>query len=289
MAYKALVTALAFGAALALSGSGTAAAMGSAHVAALQVALRAQGVYGGAVDGLDGPQTTGALRELQRRAGLPDSGVLDAPTRKALGLYGAPDLGSRTLGLGDAGWDVAELQFLLAWHGFPSGTFDGVFGAHLEAAVRRYQRWAGLPVVGYAGPATMGSLTSSSSPSCPITLSWPLQAPVGDPFGSRGARFHAGIDLIADAGMPVMAAAAGRVSYADYLAGGWGLLVVISHGDGVRSMYVHLSRVDVVVGQQVDAGTEIGLVGATGDASGPHLHFEVRVRGAAVDPMTALS
>ena len=84
------------------------------------------------------------------------------------------------------------------------------------------------------------------------------------------------------------AAAGGRVTYAGRLAGGWGLLVTIAHGDGVRSMYAHLSEIDVKVGQRLEAGDHLGLVGATGDATGPHLHFEVRVRDAAVDPLPAL-
>jgi len=86
----------------------------------------------------------------------------------------------------------------------------------------------------------------------------------------------------------VGAASAGRVTYARRLAGGWGKLVVVAHRDGVRTMYAHLSSIAVLVGQRVAAGTVLGAVGATGDASGPHLHFEVRVRGAAVDPLGAL-
>jgi murein DD-endopeptidase MepM/ murein hydrolase activator NlpD len=69
---------------------------------------------------------------------------------------------------------------------------------------------------------------------------------------------------------------------------GWGLLVTIAHRDGVRTMYAHLSRIDVRLGERVRAGERVGRVGATGDATGPHLHFEVRVRGAAVDPLSAL-
>ena len=64
--------------------------------------------------------------------------------------------------------------------------------------------------------------------------------------------------------------------------------MTIAHRDGVRTMYAHLSRVDVRVGQRVRTGARVGLVGATGDATGPHLHFEVRLRGAAVDPLPAL-
>jgi len=115
-----------------------------------------------------------------------------------------------------------------------------------------------------------------------------VQAPVGDGFGPRGNRFHAGIDLAARLGTDVAAAAAGRVTWAGRLAGGWGNLVVVAHGDGVRTMYAHLSTIAVRVGQRVATDTVVGAVGATGNATGPHLHFEVRVRGAAVDPRTAL-
>jgi murein DD-endopeptidase MepM/ murein hydrolase activator NlpD len=70
--------------------------------------------------------------------------------------------------------------------------------------------------------------------------------------------------------------------------GGWGKLVVVKHGAGVRTFYAHLSRIDVKLGQRVSTGAGVGLVGATGQATGPHLHFEVLVQGAAVDPLTAL-
>ena len=64
--------------------------------------------------------------------------------------------------------------------------------------------------------------------------------------------------------------------------------MTIAHRDGVRTMYAHLSRVGVRLGQHVGVGARVGRVGVTGDATGPHLHFEVRLRGAAVDPLPAL-
>ena len=78
------------------------------------------------------------------------------------------------------------------------------------------------------------------------------------------------------------------MTFAGHARGGWGNLVVVAHRDGVRTMYAHLSVVIARRGQSVATGTRLGLVGATGEASGPHLHFEVRLRGAAVDPLTAL-
>jgi Peptidase family M23/Putative peptidoglycan binding domain len=261
-------------------------AAGDARVAALQVALHARGVYAATIDGIEGPATHRAVRSLQRRRGLAVDGVVGPYTRRALGRLGRHPLGSRVLARGAVGWDVAALQFELAWHGFPSGPLDGVFGRQTRGALRRFQRFARIAVDGRAGPATLAAL-AAPLPRSPLALAWPLHAPLGDGFGPRGDRFHAGIDLKAAAGSPVAAAAAGRVAWAGWR-DGWGLLVVVAHADGVRTFYAHLSRADVAAGDRVAAGETIGAVGATGDATGPHLHFEVRVHGAAVDPLAAL-
>ena len=263
------------------------AAHGSANVAALQVALRAQRLYAGSVDGVEGPGTAVALRRLQRRSGLAADAVAGPLTRRALGRRGRPAFGSRLIGPGDRGWDVAALQFLMAWRGFPSGAIDGGFGAHTVAALVRYQRWAGLPADGRAGPATLRSL-QLAAPRASATLSFPVAAALGDRFGPRGDRFHSGIDLLATAGTPVHAAGAGTVAFAGWDSGGYGNLVVVDHGNGVSSWYAHLSRLDVTSGAAVTTATQVGLVGATGHATGPHLHLEVRVRGAVTDPLAAL-
>ena len=263
------------------------AARGSANIAALQVALRAQRLYAGSVDGVDGPDTAAAVRRLQRRAGLDADGIAGAQTRRTLGRRGRPAFGSRVVRPGDRGWDVAALQFLLAWRGFPSGTIDGGFGEHTEAALIRYQRWAGLSADGRAGPATLRSV-QLPAPRAPVALSFPVAAALGDRFGPRGDRFHSGIDLLAAAGTPVRAAGPGTVTFAGWSAGGYGNLVVIAHANGVSSWYAHLSRIDVPAGAAVTTATRVGLIGATGNATGPHLHFEVRLRGAVTDPMAAL-
>jgi peptidoglycan hydrolase-like protein with peptidoglycan-binding domain len=266
----------------------TGLAAGSSGVAALQVGLHAHGFYAGSIDGIAGPQTAKAVRRLQRRARIAVDGVAGPRTRRALGRFGRHTLGSRPLRRGRTGWDVAALQFQLARHGFPSGTFDGIFGPHVDTALRRFQEWAGLAVDGIAGPSTLGALTAAPA-TAPLALAWPLMRPVvGDRFGPRGNAFHAGIDLPARSGTPVYSARGGQVVYAGWRAGGYGFLVTIAHGSGERTMYAHLSRVDVRVGVLVAQGVRVGLVGATGDATGPHLHFEVRVRGAAIDPLSAL-
>jgi peptidoglycan hydrolase-like protein with peptidoglycan-binding domain len=282
MARRALVILLCL---VALPGGATAGTSASADVAALQVGLRRQGFYSGDVDGQLGAKTLAAVRVLQQRAGLLPDGVPGKATRAALGRFGRAR--PRILARGAFGWDVAKLQFQLAWHGFPSGTMDGRFGEHVEAAVRRLQEWSGLAPDGRAGPRVMARLRTLP-PKSPIELSPPLDVAPGDRFGPRGARFHTGIDYSAPVGTRVAAAGAGTVTYAGPLAGGWGTVVTIAHGADVRTMYAHLSAIRVRVGRRVEAGDTIGLVGKTGIASGAHLHFEVRVRGAAVDPLTAL-
>ena len=273
--------------ALPVSSAQAAVSLPAPKVAALQVALRAESTYAGPIDGLPGPRTKEALIAFQSRAGLDPDGVVGPRTRRALGRHGKHPLGSRRLTDGAVGWDVAELQFLLAWHGFPSGPFDGAYGSRLAAAVTRFQRFHGLPPIGEAGPLTIAAARESLIPTSPIRLRAPVDAPVGDGFGPRGDAFHAGLDFVVGAGVAVAAAGSGEVTWAGPR-GSFGNAVVIAHGDNVRTLYAHLSRIDVVVGQRVVAGATIGLVGSTGRSFGPHLHFEVHVGAACVDPRSAL-
>ena len=264
------------------------ASAADAGVAALQVGLRSHGLYQGPIDGLSGPRTAKAIRRLQKRAHIAVDGVVGPQTRKALGGFARHRLGTRKLAFGNRGWDVASLQFRLAEHGFPSGPFDGIFGTHIDAALRRFQKWSALKADGVAGPATLTAL-ASPPPTIPLPLAWPLTAPVlGDRFGPRGDAWHSGVDFPAPMGAPVYAARSGRVAWAGWRDGGWGFLVVVAHGHGERSMYAHLSRIDVRVGVWIAQGVRVGLIGASGHATGPHLHFEVRIRGASVDPLRAL-
>jgi murein DD-endopeptidase MepM/ murein hydrolase activator NlpD len=103
-----------------------------------------------------------------------------------------------------------------------------------------------------------------------------------DPFHGR-RRQHRGIDLSAPLGAPVVAARSGTVRFAGDR-GGYGNLVIVDHGGGVETWYAHLDRIDVSPGSRVAAGRDLGTVGQTGRATGPHLHFEVRENGVAVDP-----
>src|SRR5436305_9917984 len=144
-------------------------AAGRPAVAALQVTLRHHHVYGGPVDGVVGPGTKAAVMRFQRRHGLAPDGVVGPKTRRALGRFARHPFGSRSLAPGNAGWDVAALQFALAWHGFPNGRIDGGFGAHTERALIKFQRWAHLSADGVAGVGTFRALLAPP-PRCPVGL-----------------------------------------------------------------------------------------------------------------------
>jgi murein DD-endopeptidase MepM/ murein hydrolase activator NlpD len=107
-----------------------------------------------------------------------------------------------------------------------------------------------------------------------------------DPFLRQWA-MHAGVDFRGDSGGPVRATAAGRVVTAGYN-GGYGLAVDIDHGGGIVTRYAHLSAIAVAEGGEVKAGDVVGKIGTTGRSTGPHLHYEVRVNGEAVDPQRFL-
>jgi murein DD-endopeptidase MepM/ murein hydrolase activator NlpD len=115
-----------------------------------------------------------------------------------------------------------------------------------------------------------------------------VAAPSSDRFGPRGNRFHTGLDFPAPYGRNVRAARAGTVIAAGYDPGGYGNIVRIAHGSGTTTFYAHLSRVTVRRGERVAAGERVATVGSTGFSSGPHLHFEVWLRGAMLDPLTGL-
>jgi murein DD-endopeptidase MepM/ murein hydrolase activator NlpD len=124
---------------------------------------------------------------------------------------------------------------------------------------------------------------------------WPLEGRLLSSFGQRNSpfsgemAFHTGIDISGSLGDPVRCTADGVVTEAGYVSGGYGRLVIVDHGGGVSTYYAHLSRVDVIAGQEVRRGQEIGAVGRSGRATGTHLHYEVRVGGSPVNPYRFLA
>ncbi len=118
---------------------------------------------------------------------------------------------------------------------------------------------------------------------------WPVRGWVTSDFGWRVDPFtgqrelHEGLDIANQEGTPVLATADGTVVYAAP-DDGYGNVIVLDHGFGIKTRYAHLSKIDVRIGQRVQRGQTIGQIGDTGRATGPHLHYEVRVNGAAVNP-----
>jgi murein DD-endopeptidase MepM/ murein hydrolase activator NlpD len=127
----------------------------------------------------------------------------------------------------------------------------------------------------------------------PVEFQWPVRGPITSPFGMRvdpiTGRYalHSGIDIGADYGTPIQAAADGVVLFVGWY-GGYGNAIIIDHGSGLSTLYAHCSAMYVAVNQQIQRGQVIGAVGATGYATGPHLHFEIRVNGVPVNPLTRL-
>lgn len=132
-----------------------------------------------------------------------------------------------------------------------------------------------------------GSLTMVASRGGSVRLGWPCSGGIVSSFGMRGGRMHEGVDIGAGYGSAVAATAGGTVITAGW-EGGYGKTVDISHGGGLVTRYAHLSSIKVSNGQSVERGQLIGLVGATGRATGPHLHYEVLVNGSPRNPANYL-
>jgi murein DD-endopeptidase MepM/ murein hydrolase activator NlpD len=126
-------------------------------------------------------------------------------------------------------------------------------------------------------PAPTGSASASG-------FVWPVHGVITSGFGWRWGRMHEGVDLAVPNGTPVVAAKAGVVIVAGWM-GGYGNLVVVDHGGSISTAYGHNTSVTVGIGQRVEQGQLIAYSGSTGHSTGPHVHFEVRINGGAVDPM----
>ena len=141
---------------------------------------------------------------------------------------------------------------------------------------------SGAPAPAPAPPSGGGSAAANGS------FHWPLvPTMISQEFG--GANGHPGMDMVASLGTPVAASNGGVVISAGWNNGGYGNLVLIDHGGGIVTAYAHLSAISVAAGTFLNGGTIIGAVGSTGNSTGPHLHFEVRVNGAVQNPRNYLS
>ena len=121
-------------------------------------------------------------------------------------------------------------------------------------------------------------------------MGWPANGEITSPYGYRThpifgtTIYHSGIDIGVDYGTPVHSADSGTVVYAGWMSG-YGNTVVVDHGNGISTLYGHNEDVAVSEGQSVGKGSVIAYAGSTGNSTGPHVHFEVRVNGDPTDPM----
>ncbi len=134
------------------------------------------------------------------------------------------------------------------------------------------------------GPAPNDSMARSAG----LAFRWPVQGDVNSRFGRRWGRRHQGIDIRAPRGTSIRAAEAGRVIHSGRGLGGYGRVVIVRHAGGFSSVYAHTHRTFVGVGDVVAKGQQIAEVGSSGNASGPHLHFEIRQQRRALDPSSYL-
>lgn len=130
------------------------------------------------------------------------------------------------------------------------------------------------------------AVTARSAPH--LALSWPARAAVTSLFGPRDGRPHDGIDLAVPDGTPVRSAASGRVVYAGDRVSGYGRMLIVDHGGGLSTVYAHNEALLVGEGATVGSGQTIARSGHSGRATAPHLHFEVRLDGEAIDPLPLL-
>jgi murein DD-endopeptidase MepM/ murein hydrolase activator NlpD len=148
-------------------------------------------------------------------------------------------------------------------------------GTDLDEIAAASEREAALP----------GAPELMEGPGGPASLTWPISPVLSSPFGPRHGRQHAGVDLRAPEGTPVHTAGAGVVADVRKHSRGYGTVVTVNHAGGLLSLYAHLEHADVEPGQQLAPGDLIGRVGQTGNATAPHLHFEIRREGRAENPL----
>ena len=136
-------------------------------------------------------------------------------------------------------------------------------------------------------PGVPSDLRKLSRRKSDLDLRWPLEGRLSSGFGRRGRKPHQGVDIAAPKGTPIRAAEAGKVIYSGWL-GGYGRVVIVKHAGRYSTVYAHNRRNKVRVGQFVEKGDVVATVGTSGNASGPHVHFEVRRDDRAENPLAYL-
>jgi murein DD-endopeptidase MepM/ murein hydrolase activator NlpD len=225
-----------------------------------------------------------------RRRVASETNLIDARLEQVAIIHNELLTSSRSLSKARAGKSVALMVARTQEHAaIEESNATAAASAEIEAKIRAAEK-AAANARRAAAPATSSSAPSPApSAAAPAAASaagliWPVNGPITSPFGPRWGGFHPGIDIGVPTGTPIAAAAAGTVIWCGWQSG-YGNLVVIDHHNGIATAYAHQSRIAVSCNQDVAQGQVIGYVGCTGFCTGPHLHFEVRVNGAPVDPI----
>ena len=157
----------------------------------------------------------------------------------------------------------------------------------VAAALVGHERIELHPTVSVAPVRLAPARATRSRPAVVLTWARPVPGAITSPYGPRWGAWHPGVDFAASPGTPIHVVTDGVVIGAGYLAGegGYGQIVLVRHRGGFITAYAHMSKVLSHAGQRVHRGQVLGLSGSTGHVTGPHLHFEVRVGGAKVNPV----
>ena len=237
------------------------------------------------------------------QSAAPQAGGIDVPLPmlEPSDEAGLPDeLVLRSLAAGNSELSEAAAAFIPepggAAESLPRGFLAPSPAARAASALDEPQEQGGpIPA---KNPSASGGTNVSKLPAPPPAkpkkplrptqgIHWPAKGPITSPFGMRWGRHHDGIDIGAPYGANIRAAKAGRVILAGWFYG-YGKAVMIDHGHGVKTLYGHASVLIARRGQRVEAGQRLAKVGCTGHCFGPHLHFEIRLRGHPVNPLRYL-
>jgi LysM repeat protein len=170
-------------------------------------------------------------------------------------------------------------------YGVPLEKVAGVNGIEDPTRIYAGER---LIIPGVSGDAVKLIVKDDKFENFTGILQWPLKGNITNVFNPNGQNRHDGIDISASKGTPIHAAAAGRVAYSGDQFSGYGKMIILEHSDSLSTIYAHCDMLLVYEDDYVEAGHIIAKVGATGNASGPHLHFEVRENNIAKNPMEYL-
>jgi len=222
-------------------------------------------------------ETIGQLRQAQDAVSTHRADLTSALKQARVVLAAASAQAQAATAVAATSQQAASVQ--ASAHAVLQGRIAAFAAESSDLASQQQQVAALIAQAASASPAN----TTPAPGSHAVGLTWPIHGSVTSEFGPRWGGFHPGIDIADPTGTPIHAAKGGQVIFAGW-EGGYGNFVLIDHGGGIVTGYAHQSQIAVTQGQTVSQGQTIGSVGSTGDSTGPHLHFEVRINGAPQNP-----